>query len=200
MIGWAMLRGARARRPGSSRMTSSGSLPSGRRTTSTSVSRPLVLAALDLAHERGQLRGPERGRVLARRVHVIRERDARRVAREQLHLARRERGAQAARRRSRSPAGAPSARPCCPPRAPPGRCFRMAVLALSMRYSVRLLSNSDGGRGVEVLGALVAAGVPVRPQDAARRSRSRAPLCVPDGEHDACPEAVVDAPAALAAR
>ncbi len=52
--------------------------------------------ALDLAHERRQLGGPERGRALAGGVDVVGQRDARRVAGQQLDLAGRERRAHAA--------------------------------------------------------------------------------------------------------
>ena len=52
--------------------------------------------ALDLADQRGQLGGTEGRRALPGSIDVIGQRDARRVAREQLHLARGERGAHAA--------------------------------------------------------------------------------------------------------
>ncbi len=53
-------------------------------------------AALDLPDERGQLGGPERGGALPGRVDVIGQRDARRVARDELDLAGGQRRAQAA--------------------------------------------------------------------------------------------------------
>ncbi len=81
---------ARRHASGSSRMTSSGSRPSGRRTTPTSVRRPRWRAALDLADERRQLRGTKGGRALPCRVDVVSQRDARRVARDELDLGRRE--------------------------------------------------------------------------------------------------------------
>ena len=56
----------------------------------------LVRAALDLADERGQLRGAERGRALAGGIDVVRQRDAWRVARHELDLGRRQRRAERA--------------------------------------------------------------------------------------------------------
>ena len=66
-------------------------------------------------------------------------------------------------------------------------CFRMAVLARSMRYSVRLLSNSAVAGVLRYLGPWsrpVAWLAATAAQDAAREAGGAA-VVVADGEHDA---------------
>ncbi len=81
---------------GSSRMTWSGSLPSGRRTTPTSVRRPRCGERSISPIRFGQLGRPEGAGTLPGRIDVVGQRDGRRIARRELDLAGRQRRAQAA--------------------------------------------------------------------------------------------------------
>ena len=102
-------------------MTSSGSLPSGRRTTRTSSSSTPDSSRGQLADQLLERRRAERARLLAGRVDVVGQGDPLRVAGEQRDLAAASAPCRGWRRRSRSPPGGPSARPCSPRRSPPGR-------------------------------------------------------------------------------
>ena len=151
MIGCGLLRALRARRPASSRMTSSGSLPSGSRTTSTSVSRPSCRCARSRPRARttpSRRTSPRPGR----------RRRRRRPGRCAAHSGSRARPAP---RVSAVPSVPTTlSKPCwcaisasvLPSTSTAVPCLRMAPLARSIRYSVRLLSNSSVAGELRYLG------------------------------------------------